>query len=96
MCASNAEHTAVVPLDVPEACKPGDRVWFGPSYDRDPVPEINTKKSKLLELILKDCVTDAGELFVWWWSLLRFWTRARACALDAPPLMPPPLRPTPR
>jgi hypothetical protein len=64
MCASNADHTAVVPLDVPPACKPGDRVWFGPAYDRAPVAEINTKKSKLLELILKDCVTDGGESLV--------------------------------
>jgi hypothetical protein len=63
MCASNADHTAVVPLDVPADCKPGDRVWFGPSYDRAPLAEINTKKSKLLELILKDCLTDAGEVF---------------------------------
>jgi hypothetical protein len=61
MCASDAEHTAVVPLDVPAGCKPGDRVWFGAAYDKKPLAEINTKKSKLLELILKDCVTDAGE-----------------------------------
>ena len=66
MCASNADHTAVVPLDVPAECKPGDRVWFGAAYDRPPVAEINTKKSKLLELILKDCVTDAGECRCRW------------------------------
>jgi hypothetical protein len=64
MCASDAEHTAVTPLDVPPGCKPGDRVWFGPAYEGEPLAEINTKKSKLLELILKDCVTDAGEPLV--------------------------------
>lgn len=84
MCASDAEHTAVTPLDVPPGCKPGDRVWFGPAYDREPLAEINTKKSKLLELILKDCGTDAGEFFffvVWFWV---FFLSGPSCVLDHP------------
>eukprot|EP00004_Rigifila_ramosa_P024932 TRINITY_DN732_c0_g1_i6.p1 TRINITY_DN732_c0_g1~~TRINITY_DN732_c0_g1_i6.p1 ORF type:complete len:261 (+),score=67.79 TRINITY_DN732_c0_g1_i6:826-1608(+) len=45
VAASNAEHTIVELLEVPEGSAPGDRVTW-PGYPGEPVPQLNAKKKQ--------------------------------------------------
>jgi tRNA-binding EMAP/Myf-like protein len=44
LCASNADHTAVEPLDPPEGSVPGERVFIEGYTEGDPDESLNPKK----------------------------------------------------
>lgn len=57
LCASNADHTVVEPLKIPEGVPNGERIVFE-GYDKAPEAEINPKK-KIWEKIAPHLKTDA-------------------------------------
>ena len=64
MCASNADHTAVVFAVPPEGAKIGERVTFD-GIEGEPEPENKVAKKKMFEKIAPDLKTDKDGNVVW-------------------------------
>eukprot|EP01134_Creolimax_fragrantissima_P003381 CFRG3381T1 len=58
LCAGNSDKSAVEPLSVPDACKPGDLVTFD-GYERCPIPQMPPKK-KIFEAVQPLLSVDAN------------------------------------
>eukprot|EP01023_Acetabularia_acetabulum_P008973 TRINITY_DN13950_c1_g1_i3.p1 TRINITY_DN13950_c1_g1~~TRINITY_DN13950_c1_g1_i3.p1 ORF type:complete len:427 (-),score=87.54 TRINITY_DN13950_c1_g1_i3:1179-2396(-) len=58
LCASNEEHTEVVPVVVPEGVAPGEKISVE-GYANEPDKEINNAKKKTLDKIFPDLKTSA-------------------------------------
>ena len=58
LCASNADHTEVDPILIPDGSSIGSRITCE-GFDREAEAQINPKK-KIFEKIAPDLVTDKG------------------------------------
>ena len=68
LCASNADHTAVEPLDPPAGAAPGDRVLLaGVDADAAPAPATANQvaKKKIWEGVQPALATTAGRVATW-------------------------------
>ena len=70
LCASNADHTAVEPLDPPTGSSPGDRLGFDveggrPGEAPAPVSPNQVAKKKVWEGVQPDLATSAGRVAQW-------------------------------
>jgi aminoacyl tRNA synthase complex-interacting multifunctional protein 1 len=70
LCASNADHTAVEPLDPPAGSSPGDRLGFDveggrPGEAPAPVSPNQVAKKKVWEGVQPDLATSAGRVAQW-------------------------------
>eukprot|EP01024_Parvocaulis_polyphysoides_P073381 TRINITY_DN9440_c0_g1_i4.p1 TRINITY_DN9440_c0_g1~~TRINITY_DN9440_c0_g1_i4.p1 ORF type:complete len:398 (+),score=44.26 TRINITY_DN9440_c0_g1_i4:134-1195(+) len=58
LCASNEDHTQVVPVVVPEGVQPGEKIQVE-GYENQPDKEINNTKKKTLDKIFPNLKTSA-------------------------------------
>lgn len=66
LCASNADHTAVELVQVPQGTAVGERVVFdGLPADAEPEPENKVGKKKIFEQVAPDLKTDANGAVLW-------------------------------
>lgn len=70
LCASNADHTAVEPLDPPEGSNPGDRLGFDtdgarPGEAPAPASPNQVAKKKVWEGVQPDLKTTADRVATW-------------------------------
>lgn len=63
LCASNAEHTEVEPLAVPEGVPAGERLWFGDNKDQGEAANPNqVQKKKMWEEVQPLLKTSADKV----------------------------------